>query len=198
MKYLKNYNESIRDLMTSKSEDEIMKSLKGLSNSELLQKSIENEFLKGVEIALQHELTKSDINLIKANIFYIKNKEIVKLLLDKIINELTEDQVYILEKYIFGLHQDEEKDYEIWFKEQLTDLEINRSIKNLDYLIYKKDGDVLYKYNEKEKWFLINYDKIWSVFKSKFHLNFDNIRILTKGMVEEHFNLKGILTMEFD
>jgi hypothetical protein len=190
MKYLKSYNESLRDLMTPKSEEEILKSLKGLSNSELLQKSIENEFVKGVELAFQNELKGLDINFIKDKIFEIKNKEIVKLLLDKVINELNDDQIYILEKYKLGLHQDEEKDYEIWFKKMLTDLEVNRS-KYSDFLIYKKDGVVLYNYNEKNGNFWIDYDKIWSVFKSKFHLKENEIKLITKDMVEEHLNLIG-------
>jgi hypothetical protein len=192
MKYLKSYNESLRDLMTPKSEDEILKSLKGLSNYELLRKSIENEFLKGVELALQHGLTKYDIKYIKDQIFYIKNKEIIRLLLDKIRNELNEDQIYIIEKYQLGLHQDEEKDYEIWFKTMLTDLEVKRSRENYYTLIYKKDGEVLYNYNEKTRRFYISFDKIWSVFQSKIHLNYTEVKILIISMVEEYFNLKDI------
>jgi hypothetical protein len=195
MKFLKSYNESLRDLMTPKSEDEILNSLKKLSNSDLLEKSIDNEFLKGIELALQHELTKNHIYYIKNKIFYIKNKEIVKLLLDKVRKELTEDQIYIIEKYQLGLHQDEERPYEVWFKEQLTDLNVSRTIKYPDYLIYKKDGDILYNYDEKNKWFYIDFNKIWSIFASKYHLNDNEISLLSKGMMEEHFNQKGITTI---
>jgi hypothetical protein len=116
-------------------------------------------------------------------------------LLDKIKNELSEDQIYILEKYVFGLHQDEERPYEIWFKEMLTDLTVNKSTINSNILIYNKNGDVLYNYNEKTRYLWINYDKIWSVFISKFDLNYYEIKVLTKGMLEEHFNLKGITTI---
>jgi hypothetical protein len=194
MKYLKTYNESIRNLMTPKSEEEILKSLKGLDNSELLRKSINNEFIKGVELALQNELKYDDIHLIIYKIFSIKNKEFIRLLLGKVKNKLSEDQIYIIEKYQLGLHQDEEKEYEIWFKEQLTDLEISRSIKNPDLIIYKKNDKVLYNYDKKNGWFDINYNEIWSVFESKYHLKYDEISLLTKGMVEEHLNLKGITT----
>jgi hypothetical protein len=194
MKYLKSYNESIRDLMVPKSEEEILKSLKGLSNSDILRKSIENDFIKGIELALQNKLKYDDITFIKNEIFDINNKEIVRLLLDKVKDKLNDDQIYIIEKYKLGLHQDEEKNYEIWFKEMLTDLEINRSIKKLEVLIYKKDGEVLYNYNEKSGWFDIDYEKIWSVFNKKFHLKYDEIKILTKDIVEEHLNLKDIAT----
>jgi hypothetical protein len=196
MKYLKSYNESLKDLMTPKSEEEILNSLKKLSNSDLLKKSIDNEFIKGVELALQNKLKYDDIHLIKYKIFYIKNKEIVRLLLDKVRNKLTEDQIYIIEKYVFGLHQNDEKEYENWFKEMLTDLEISRSTKDPDVLIYKKNNIILFNYNEKSGSFNINYDKIWLIFEEKYHLNFYEISLLTKCMVEEHLNLKGITTKE--
>jgi hypothetical protein len=77
MKYLKTYNESLRDLMVPKSEKEILKSLKKLSNTQLLVKSIDNDFIKGIEFALQHELTKSDINYIKSNLIYVKIKKLL-------------------------------------------------------------------------------------------------------------------------
>jgi hypothetical protein len=196
MKYLKSYNESIRDLMIPKSEDEILKSLKKLNNSEILRKSIENEFVKGVELALQNELTEDDIEFILIELYYTKNKEIVRLLLDKIRNELTDDQIYIIEKYQLDLHLDEEKDYEIWFKEMLTDLEVSRSTINSEYLIYKKDGEVLYNYDKKNEWFYIDYNNIWSILESKFHLKYGEISLLTKGVVEEHLNLKGITSIK--
>jgi hypothetical protein len=194
MKYLKTYNESIRDLMTPKSEEEILNSLKNLSNSELLYKSIKYEFIKGIELALQNELTKNHINYIEEQIFYIKNEEIVKLLLNKIKAELSEDQIYIIEKYQLGLHQYKQKTYERWFKTMLTDLDVTRSRKNSDVLIYKKGNVVLYEYNEKKGWFDMDHDKIWSVFKSKYHLNFDEIKLITKNMVKKHLNLKDITT----
>jgi hypothetical protein len=192
MKYLKSYNESLRDLMVPKSEEEILKSLKKLDNSDILYKSIEYEFLKGVELALQNKLTKGDITFIKDDIFKIKNKEIVKLLLDKFKDKLTVEQIYIIEKYKLGLHQNEEKDYEIWFKTMLNDLNVSRSTIISYYLIYKKNGIALYNYDEKNNNFWIDHDKIWSVFESKFHLNYDEIKLLTKGMMEEYLNLKDI------
>jgi hypothetical protein len=188
---------NLRSLMTPKSEEEILKSLKGLDNSDLLRKSIENEFIKGIEIALQHELTKTDIDLIKENLYFINNKEIIKLILDKVRNELNDDQIYIIEKYKLGLYQNEEKDYEIWFKEQLTDLDISKSTKYSGILIYKKDNVALYNYNEENGYFWIDYGKIWTVFDSKYHLKENEIRMLTKGMVEEHFNLIGITTKTY-
>jgi hypothetical protein len=197
MKYLKSYNESLRDLMVPKSDDKILNSLKKLSNLDILRKSFKYDFIKGVELALQNELTTDDINYIIANIFYIENKEIIRLLYNKIKYNLNKDQIYIIEKYIFGLHQDEEKSYERWFKEQLTNLYISKSKQHNDILIYKKDDDVLFNYNEKNGWFYIDFNKIWSVFQSKYHLNYNEIKILTKDIVEEQLNLKVIITIEY-
>ena len=187
-------NMNLRSLMTPKSEEEILKSLKGLDNSDLLRKSIENEFIKGIELALQNELTEVDIEFILIELYYTKNKEIVKLLLDKVINELNEDQIYLIEKYILGLHQNEEKDYEIWFKDKLTDLNISKSTIYSNILIYKKDGVTLYNYNDITNWFYINNERIWSVFESNYHINYSEIKLLTKNMVQEHLNLKNITT----
>jgi hypothetical protein len=192
MKYLRTYYENIRNLMTPKSDDEILKSLKDLDNYDILQKSIDNNFLKGVELALQHELTNRDIVLIIIKIFYINNKELVRLLLDKVRNKLTEDQVYILEKYKLGLHQNEEKPYERWFKDQLSDLSVSRSKEYSSVLIYKKDDIVLYNYEEKNEDFYIDYNKIWSIFESKYFLKNNEIKLLTKSIVKKYFNLINI------
>jgi hypothetical protein len=183
---------NIRELMTPKSEEKILKSLKGLNNSELLKKSIDNEFIKGVKIALQNELTNNDIDLIKYKIFNINNKKIITLLLDRIKYYLTEDQIYIIKKYQIGLYKDEEKPYEIWFKEMLTDLTVKKSIYNIDCLIYKKNKIIIYNCEKKYEYFWINYDKIWFVFEKKYHLNYDEIKLLTKSMVEKYLNLKNI------
>jgi hypothetical protein len=185
---------NLRELMTPKSEEEILNSLKKLSNSDLLQKSIENKFLKGIELALQKELIKDDIFFIKNNLFTINNKEVVRLLLNKIKDYLTEEQIYLIEKYKLRLHQDIEKDYEIWFKEQLTDLNISRSTENTDILIYKKDEIYLYKYDERFGYFYIDASRIWSVFGTKYYLKYNEIKLLAKSIVEEHINLNGIIT----
>jgi hypothetical protein len=188
MKYLKNYNESIRSLMTPKSEEEILKSLNGLSNSELLKKSIDNEFVKGVELALQNKLTNADIEQIKYKIFEIKNKELVKLLLDKVKDRLTEDQNYIIEKYKLGLHQDELKDYEIWFKNIIHNI---YEYKKYNDIIKYKSNNYLLSYDIINKAFFID-NKIWSVFKLKYHLVYCEIKLLIKYIIKKQLNLNEI------
>jgi len=43
-----------------------------------------------------------------------------------------------------------------------------------------------------EFWF--NYDKIWSVFESKFGMNYSEIQSFMNGMVEKHFKIRGVTT----
>ena len=61
MKYLKSYNESLRDKMKPKSDEEILKGLSNLTPNELLFKSTENNFLKGVKKAIDLGV---DINIV--------------------------------------------------------------------------------------------------------------------------------------
>jgi hypothetical protein len=189
MKYLKSYNESLRNLMTPKSEDEILKSLKGLDNSDILQKSIKYEFLKGIKLALQNELTENDISFIKENICNIENLQIIILLLDIIKNKLGKEGLYLIEKYKLGLHQDEEKPYEIWFKTQLTDLDIDKSKQDNQIILFKKDKDILFYYNERNKRIFINFSKIWIKLSLNFNLNFGDIKILTKYIIINQLKL---------
>jgi len=52
MKHLKTYNESLRDKMVGKSEDEVLRKLKKLSPNKMLINSIFYNFIEGVEIAI--------------------------------------------------------------------------------------------------------------------------------------------------
>jgi ankyrin repeat protein len=85
VKYLKSYNESLRDKMKPKSDEDILKELGDLSPENILLQSAENNYIKGVKIALDKG---ADINY-KDNIgwtallhatFY-GYKDIVELLL---------------------------------------------------------------------------------------------------------------------
>ena len=82
-------NESLRDKMKPKSDEEILKDLGDLTPEELLYQSAENNFINGVKIALERGV---DINAMDSDNFYrtalIKSsikghKEIVELLIKK-------------------------------------------------------------------------------------------------------------------
>ena len=86
---------------------------------------------------------------------------------------------------------------EQWFLEQLTDLEEVRLSKYPDSIFYKKNGEVLFEYDKETKYFWVSEEKIWSFFESNFGLNYQEIKELIKGMVEEHLNLGEVTPMLF-
>lgn len=158
MKYLKNYNESIKNSLKPKSDDKIEEELFKKSHDEILNKSIRFNYLKGFKYLIDNNL----------------------------VDETTK---YILEKYKFGLHPDEKRDYEYWF---LQELKSSYSYKSGIYIFYKKPNDKnnTFMYDEENYIFYNDYDKIYRTFLVKFKLNFDQIYILIKGMVEKNLKIR--------
>ena len=73
----------------------------------------------------------------------------------------------------------------------LDDLEIKFDfIEYKEYIFYFYKDDYLFYQDKKNMKFYINYYKIWSVFESKFNINYEEIREFMKGMIDKHFNLK--------
>ena len=62
-----------------------------------------------------------------------------------------------------------------------------------NYIFFMKDGKVIYEYNKKNGVVYLSYDKIWSFLSSFFGLEFEEIQVLTKEWVEEHYKL-GVST----
>ena len=76
-----------------------------------------------------------------------------------------------------------------YFVELLDNLKEKKSYKYPDSIFYvDKDTEEVYMEHDK-KYILINYDKIWKVFKSKYYRNYEEIRELIKELVGEHMNL---------
>ena len=159
MKYLKSYNESIKNYLKPKLEEEILKGFENLTSDDIFKKSLEFNLLYGFKYLIDNNL-------------------------------VDENTKYIIEKYKFDLHQDEIKDYEKWFLEQLTDLKIKKSEEDEYILIYQKDGIILFNYDNKNNNFYYNHHKIDIIFKTKFKLNDLGVKILVKGMVEEYLKIK--------
>jgi hypothetical protein len=65
-------------------------------------------------------------------------------------------------------------------------------------IIYWKESDFVFYYykddNEKNRWFYINHNKIWSFFKSNFGYNYTDTQAIMLWYVERTHNLKGINT----
>jgi hypothetical protein len=198
MKFLKTYNESLRDLMTPKSEEEILKSLKGLDNSELLEKSYNYiiQYIPGIKLALTKKLSENDLNYLYNMFFYNKekNEEAFKILVfdEQFRKRLSDDEIYIIEKYMYNLHQDELKNYEKYILNYIN-----------NYKISYIDNKILYKNSNFENIFIINkiennitYIDIDLDFqdelKNKYKLTYYGYMWLIKYMFEKYLNLKNI------
>lgn len=86
------------------------------------------------------------------------------------------------------------KDKEYYFKELLNYLTIKEDkIKYPDYIFYFKDDRCYFEYNTKNNYFYVNYDKVWKVFETKYHMNYNDTQSFIKKLVEDHFKLRGII-----
>ena len=57
---------------------------------------------------------------------------------------------------------------------------------------YKKDNKILFFYSKNKNYFYIDY-QIWTNFKSKYNLNYQELRDLVVSVVEEVLNYKGVI-----
>jgi hypothetical protein len=127
------------------------------------------------------------------------SKEIFEYLLSikEIKEKFNQNEIYIIEKYKLGLHQNEMIECEKWFLDQLTDLEVFKSKHYQNILIYKKGDNVLFNYDEKSYDFYHDFYKIYKIFESKFDLNYLCVKLIVKGMVEEHLKIMVNTTPRF-
>ena len=60
----------------------------------------------------------------------------------------------------------------------LTNLTIFHKERTPDHVFYKQDGEVLFELYQagKNRYFVVNYAKIWSVFENRFSLNYSDTR----------------------
>jgi hypothetical protein len=59
-----------------------------------------------------------------------------------------------------------------------------------DFLIGEKGDIVYFKYNKKKYFLYYNYDEIYTVLETKYHLNVLNANELVSGMVSEHTKMR--------
>jgi len=55
---------------------------------------------------------------------------------------------------------------------------------------FNEENRIVGDYNLKRHIFWMDYDKIWSIFESQFNLNYIDIKVLTRYLVETHFKLR--------
>jgi hypothetical protein len=87
-----------------------------------------------------------------------------------------------------------EEEMEQWFKSLLNGLEIEIYDNKPYSVFYKKNGIVFFElYQDSEKYFICDYDLVWSIFNFKYNLNYDETQAFIKMMVEHHLKL-GVVT----
>jgi hypothetical protein len=85
------------------------------------------------------------------------------------------------------------------FFDQIGKIEIEfrcdpRTKKSYSKIFYTKDGKYLGHYSSNFRNFWLSHNKIWSKFESEFGLDYQEIKELTKGILEEQYKLQGITT----
>ena len=61
-----------------------------------------------------------------------------------------------------------------------------------DSVFYKKDNEILFKYDKKNRYFWCHYNKIWSVLETNYDLNYQEVKEIIKGVVWETLKLKEV------
>ena len=64
---------------------------------------------------------------------------------------------------------------------------------NRIYYVDKNDNSKVYmRYDQKTKYVWIDYEKLWSIFESKYGLNYVEVRDFFKGVLKSDYNLRGV------
>lgn len=110
-----------------------------------------------------------------------------KRLVENIINEQEEFDV---DKYLEKKWKMEDE-----FRDIMKDAieKTNLNYPNKIYYVDKNNNKEIYmEYDQKTKVVWIDYIKLWSIFESKYSLNYDETSEFFKGMLREHYGLRGI------
>jgi len=63
-----------------------------------------------------------------------------------------------------------------------------------DYIFYVYKDKIYIEYNKKNNYAWLDYNRIWSIFLSKYNCSHQKIKKITTDLVEEHLKLKGVTT----
>ena len=84
-----------------------------------------------------------------------------------------------------------------WFKDILNNLTEYRSPNRPLNIFYKLDNEIVMEMefadqDQNSGYLWVSYTKIWSVFETRFNMEYQQIQGLIKAMVEETYNLRGV------
>ncbi len=84
-----------------------------------------------------------------------------------------------------------------WLNSEYGDLTPYETEEYPNHIFFMKDGEVIFRYDKKNGYLYISYDKIWSFLESFFGLKNKEIQDLTKEWAEEHYKLDVTTTTTF-
>jgi len=87
-----------------------------------------------------------------------------------------------------------EKSKEEYFVELLKVLKPETINNYPDYIFYIYKDKFYIKYNKKNNYAALDYNRIWSIFLSKYKCDYMEIKKITTDLVEEHLKLMGVTT----
>jgi len=102
-----------------------------------------------------------------------------------------------MKNFINYIKESKQDEYEKLFLElaHLDELDIKFDfIEYKNYIFYFYNETELFDQYKKSRDFYINNNEIWSFFKTKYSLTYNDIQSITKDLVERHFKLKYITT----
>jgi hypothetical protein len=83
-----------------------------------------------------------------------------------------------------------------WLNDNYGDLEPYETEKYPGQVFYRKGKEIIFSYNKKNGQVFVNYQEVWSFFKSFLSMETEQIRDLTKVWVEERYNVR-VTTTQF-
>ena len=83
---------------------------------------------------------------------------------------------------------------EDFFLDVIKGIKIKKQTKYPDSLFWEKNGKILFEQDFENMDLWVNYDIIWKIFEKVFGMEYNEIQLFIKGMVEEHLNWKGFIS----
>jgi hypothetical protein len=81
-----------------------------------------------------------------------------------------------------------------WLNDNYGDLEPYETEKYPNQVFYRKGKEIIFSYNKKPEQVFVNYEEVWSFFKSFLSMENEQIRDLIKVWMEERYNLRVTTT----
>jgi hypothetical protein len=81
----------------------------------------------------------------------------------------------------------------LYLKKSFGNLTPKTNPKYPDSIFYvNSDNKIFMEYDEKKEYLWIDNDLIWSKLESLFYIDYDDIQLIMKDWLEEHYNLKKV------